>query len=55
MASTVFSRIVQPGIRRNRDQTDDMIQRLAENIRGIAVIKAFGREQDEIDKFETDQ
>ena len=28
-----------------------MIQRLAENIRGIAVIKAFAREEDEIRKF----
>jgi ATP-binding cassette subfamily B protein len=46
-----FSRIVQPGYRRNRDQTDHMIQRLAENIRGISVIKAFAREVDEIRKF----
>ena len=40
-----------PAIRKNRDLTDDMIQRLAENIRGIAVIKAFAREEDEIRKF----
>ena len=51
IASTRFSRIVQPGYRKNRDLTDDMIQRLAENIRGIAVIKAFAREEDEIRKF----
>jgi ATP-binding cassette subfamily B protein len=51
IASSRFSHIVQPGYRKNRDLTDDMIQRLAENIRGIAVIKAFGREQDEIRKF----
>ena len=51
VASSRFSHIVQPGYRKNRDLTDDMIQRLAENIRGIAVIKAFAREEDEIRKF----
>jgi ATP-binding cassette subfamily B protein len=51
LASSRFSQIVQPGYRKNRDLTDNMIQRLAENIRGIAVIKAFGREEDEIRKF----
>lgn len=51
VASYRFSQIVQPGYRKNRDLTDNMIQRLAENIRGIAVIKAFAREEDEIRKF----
>ena len=51
IASAKFSQIVQPGYRKNRDLTDDMIQRLAENIRGISVIKAFGREQEEIRRF----
>ena len=51
LASSRFSNIVQPGYRKNRDLTDNMIQRLAENIRGIAVIKAFAREEDEIRKF----
>jgi len=51
VASSRFSRIVQPGYRSNRDLADNMIQRLAENIRGIAVIKAFAREADEIRKF----
>jgi ATP-binding cassette subfamily B protein len=51
IASSRFSQIVQPGYRKNRDLTDDMIQRLAENIRGISVIKAFAREEDEIRKF----
>jgi ATP-binding cassette, subfamily B, bacterial len=50
-AAARFSKIVQPGYRKNRDLTDTMIQRLAENIRGIAVIKAFAREADEIRKF----
>jgi ATP-binding cassette subfamily B protein len=51
IVSARFSRTVQPGYRKNRDLTDNMIQRLAENIRGIAVIKAFAREHDEIRKF----
>ena len=51
VASARFSHTVQPGYRKNRDLTDNMIQRLAENIRGIGVIKAFGREEDEIRKF----
>jgi ATP-binding cassette subfamily B protein len=51
VASSRFSLIVQPGYRKNRDLTDNMIQRLAENIRGIAVIRAFAREEDEIRKF----
>jgi ATP-binding cassette subfamily B protein len=50
-ASARFSHVVQPGYRKNRDLTDNMIQRLAENIRGIAVIKAFAREEDQIRKF----
>ena len=46
-----FSQTVQPAFRKNRDLVDEMIQRLAENIRGIAVVKAFAREDDEIEKF----
>jgi len=46
-----FSRVVQPAFRKNRDLVDEMIQRLAENIRGIQVVKAFAREDDEIEKF----
>jgi ATP-binding cassette subfamily B protein len=46
-----FSQRVHPAYRKNRDLVDSMIQRLAENIRGIQVVKAFAREQDEIEKF----
>ena len=49
--SSKFSRLVQPGYMRNRDLVDAMIQRLAENIRGISVVRSFAREQDEIEKF----
>ncbi len=51
LVSARFSDIVQPGYRKNRDLTDNMIQRLAENIRGIAVIRAFAREEDQNRKF----
>ena len=51
ISSRIFSRIVQPGYLRNRTLVDAMIQRLTENIRGILVVKAFGRERDEIRKF----
>lgn len=50
-ASTRFARIVEPAYRRNRELVDKMIGRIAENIRGIHVIKAFAREQDEIERF----
>lgn len=46
-----FSRMVQPAFRENRELVDAMIQRLSENIRGIHVVKAFAREEDEIAKF----
>jgi ATP-binding cassette subfamily B protein len=51
MFSARFSRLVQPAYRRNRELVDAMIQRLSENIRGILVVKAFAREQDEIARF----
>lgn len=51
LASSVFSKRVQPAYQRSRDLFDAMVQRLAENIRGIQVVKAFARERDEIEKF----
>ena len=50
-ASATFSKAVQPAFRRNRELVDDLIQLLAENLRGIAVVRAFAREADEIRKF----
>jgi ATP-binding cassette subfamily B protein len=50
-ASSTFSKKVQPAFQRSRDLFDAMVQRLAENIRGIQVVKAFARERDEVEKF----
>lgn len=47
-----FSKKVEPAYRANRVRVDTMVQRLAENIRGMSVVKAFAREQDERERFE---
>ena len=49
--SSRFSRLVQPAYLRNRELVDAMIQRLAENIKGMQVVKAFAREPDEMERF----
>ena len=51
LAATTFARIVQPAYLRSRELTDALVQRLAENIRGIQVVKAFAREEDQILRF----
>ena len=48
---TSFSAYVAPAYVRNKELVDTMIQRLAENIRGIHVIKAFSQERAEMTKF----
>ena len=52
VASSVFSRKVHAGYKRSSELNDHLVQRLAESIRGIRVIKAFGREHLELEKFE---
>ncbi len=52
IASSVFSKKVHTGYKRSSELNDNLVQRLAESIRGIRVIKAFGREQSELAKFE---
>lgn len=47
-----FSRVVRPMYDRNRELVDRVILRLAESVQGVQVIKGFGREQEEIDRFE---
>lgn len=47
-----FSRKVEPAYQANRVRVDAMVQRLAENIRGMSVVKAFAREEDERGRFE---
>jgi len=47
-----FSRMVRPAYQRNRELVDKMILRLAETIQGIAVVKCFARDKDELARFE---
>ena len=47
-----FSRVVRPMYDRNRELVDSVILRLAESVQGVQVIKGFGREQEEIARFE---
>jgi ATP-binding cassette, subfamily B, bacterial len=49
--TALFSRIVRPKYDTNRELVDQLILRLSENIQGIAVVKGFGREAEEIAKF----
>jgi ATP-binding cassette, subfamily B, bacterial len=50
-ASAAFSRSVRPGYKNASDLFDSLVQRLAESIRGIRVIKAFAREEAEMERF----
>lgn len=47
-----FSQRVRPAYERNRELVDHMVLTLTENIRGVHVVKGFGREPEEIAKFE---
>ncbi len=49
--TTKFSRAVKPAYRHNRELSDQMISRVSENVQGISVVKGFGLEQYEIEKF----
>ncbi len=51
VAAVTFSRQVRPAYRHNRTLSDHLILTLSENIQGAQVIKGFGREQEEIEKF----
>jgi ABC-type multidrug transport system fused ATPase/permease subunit len=50
--SAVFSRKIQPEYAENRNLVEKMVQYLAESIQGVAVVKAFGRERENRQKFE---
>jgi ATP-binding cassette subfamily B protein len=50
--SAVFSRKIQPEYAENRMLVEKMVQYLAESIQGIAVVKGFGREEENREKFE---
>jgi len=49
--TAIFSRLVRPQYDKNRENVDQIILRLAENVQGIHVVKGFGREREEIAKF----
>jgi ATP-binding cassette subfamily B protein len=51
LLAAAFSRAVKPAYRHNRELSDQLIMRLAENVQGITVVKGFGLEQTETDKF----
>ncbi|MFY9926136.1 MAG: ABC transporter ATP-binding protein [Opitutaceae bacterium] len=50
--STLFSRKIQPEYAENRALVERMVQYLAESIQGVAVVKGFGREAENREKFE---
>ena len=50
--SMIFSRKIQPEYAENRNLVERMVQYLAESIQGIAVVKGFGREKENRQKFE---
>ena len=50
--STLFSRKIQPEYAENRTLVEKMVQYLAESIQGIAVVKGFGREKENLERFE---
>ncbi len=52
LAAVVFSRQVRPAYRHNRELSDRLILTLSENVQGVQVVKGFGRQAEEIQKFE---
>jgi ATP-binding cassette subfamily B protein len=50
--SAVFSKKIQPEYAENRNLVEKMVQYLSESIQGVAVVKAFGREKENREKFE---
>ncbi|MEK0447113.1 MAG: hypothetical protein RLZZ399_2434 [Verrucomicrobiota bacterium] len=52
LGATIFSRTVRPAYKRSSELFDRLVERLAESIRGIQVIKAFAREPAEWERFQ---
>ena len=48
-----FSRRVRPAYLRASELTDRLVLTLSENIQGVTVVKGFGRQAEEIEKFTT--
>ena len=51
IGAVLFSRSVRPEYLRNSELVDKLILTLSENVQGVQVVKGFGRQQEEIDKF----
>ncbi len=50
--SALFSRKIQPEYAVNRSLVEKMVQYLAESVQGIAVVKGFGREEENRERFD---
>jgi ATP-binding cassette, subfamily B, bacterial len=50
--AALFSRRIQPEYAENRNLVERMVQYFAESIQGVAVVKGFGREDENREKFE---
>ena len=46
-----FSRIIKPKYLKTRKLIDEMVRNLVENVQGVAVVKGFGQEDEQIDRF----
>jgi ATP-binding cassette subfamily B protein len=51
IAAICFSRSVKPAYAENSRLTDQVVLTLSENIQGVQVIKGFGRQAEEVEKF----
>lgn len=47
-----YAKVVRPLFKIQRELLDDLIKKLSEAVQGMRVIRAFGREQQEIDRFD---
>jgi ATP-binding cassette subfamily B protein len=52
LATNLFARWAAPVYRRNRELSDRMVLAMSEGVSGIQVTKVFGREQQELERFE---
>jgi len=53
VVALVYSRVVQPAYRRERELFDELVLGLSESVQGISVVKGFAREALEVEKFKS--
>ena len=53
LCTNLFARRVAPAYRQNRELSDRMVLAMSEGVSGIQVTKVFGREQPELERFES--